>query len=111
MNISQPKLRSEKLDDGDDDDDDDNNNNNNLYINMLFLSEHNITSFSYEAGFVHVSAMYSHHYEAYSPANTKKKKREREVGGACGIYVGQKMGWEGIDWIVWLRTGTGGRHL
>jgi len=30
VNISQPKLRSEKFDDdGDDDDDDDNNNNNN----------------------------------------------------------------------------------
>ena len=29
MNISQPKLRSEKFDDDDDDDDDDNNNNNN----------------------------------------------------------------------------------
>jgi len=28
VNISQPKLRSEKLDDDDDDDDDDNNNNN-----------------------------------------------------------------------------------
>ena len=30
MNISQPKLSSEKIDD-DDDDDDDNNNNNQLY--------------------------------------------------------------------------------
>jgi hypothetical protein len=29
VNISQLKLRSEKLDDDDDDDDDDNNNNNN----------------------------------------------------------------------------------
>ena len=29
MNISQPKLRSEKFNDDDDDDDDDNNNNNN----------------------------------------------------------------------------------
>ena len=29
MNISQPKLRSEKFDDDDDDDDNDNNNNNN----------------------------------------------------------------------------------
>jgi len=28
VNISQPKLRSEKFDDDDDDDDDDNNNNN-----------------------------------------------------------------------------------
>ena len=28
MNISQPKLRSEKFDDDDDDDDDNNNNNN-----------------------------------------------------------------------------------
>jgi hypothetical protein len=28
VNISQPKLRSEKLDDDDDDDDDDDNNNN-----------------------------------------------------------------------------------
>ena len=28
MNISRPKLRSEKFDDDDDDDDDDNNNNN-----------------------------------------------------------------------------------
>ena len=28
MNISQPKLRSEKFNDDDDDDDDDNNNNN-----------------------------------------------------------------------------------
>jgi hypothetical protein len=29
VNISQPKLRSEKFDDDNDDDDDDNNNNNN----------------------------------------------------------------------------------
>jgi len=29
VNISQPKLRSEKFDDDDNDDDDDNNNNNN----------------------------------------------------------------------------------
>jgi len=29
VNISQPKLRSEKFDDDDDDDDDNNNNNNN----------------------------------------------------------------------------------
>jgi len=29
VNISKPKLRSEKFDDDDDDDDDDNNNNNN----------------------------------------------------------------------------------
>jgi len=29
VNISQPKLRSEKFDDDDDDDDDDYNNNNN----------------------------------------------------------------------------------
>jgi len=29
VNISQPKLRSEKFDDDDDDDDDDDNNNNN----------------------------------------------------------------------------------
>jgi len=29
VNISQPKLRSEKYDDDDDDEDDDNNNNNN----------------------------------------------------------------------------------
>jgi len=28
VNISQPKLRSDKSDDDDDDDDDDNNNNN-----------------------------------------------------------------------------------
>jgi len=56
VNISQPKLRSEKFDDDDDDDDDDDK-----YINTLFLSEHNITSFSYEASFMHVSAMYSHH--------------------------------------------------
>jgi hypothetical protein len=51
-------------DDDDDDDDDDNNknnNNNNLYIKVLFLSEHNITSISHEASFVHASAMYSHH--------------------------------------------------
>jgi len=33
VNISQPKLRSEKLNDDDDnDDDDDNNNNNNLKL-------------------------------------------------------------------------------
>jgi len=30
MNISQPKLRSEKFDDDDDDDDNNNNNNNNI---------------------------------------------------------------------------------
>jgi len=47
VNISQPKLRSEKLDDEDDDDDDNNNNNNNntsdiqvktlnIYININF---------------------------------------------------------------------------
>jgi len=29
VNISQPKVRSEKFDNDDDDDDDDNNNNNN----------------------------------------------------------------------------------
>jgi hypothetical protein len=29
VNISQPKLRSEKFDDNDDDDDDNDNNNNN----------------------------------------------------------------------------------
>jgi len=32
VNISQPKLRSEKLNDDDDNDDDDNNNNNNLKL-------------------------------------------------------------------------------
>jgi len=32
VNISQPKLRREKLDDDDDDDDDDNNNNNFLAV-------------------------------------------------------------------------------
>jgi len=32
VNISQPKLRSEKFDDDDDDDDDNNNNNNNNNI-------------------------------------------------------------------------------
>jgi len=31
MNISQPKLRSEKFDDDDDDDNNNNNNNNNKY--------------------------------------------------------------------------------
>ena len=33
VNISQPKLRSEKFDD--DDDDDDNNNNNTIYYYLL----------------------------------------------------------------------------
>jgi hypothetical protein len=33
VNISQLKMRSEKLDDDDDDDDDDDNNNNNNPIN------------------------------------------------------------------------------
>ena len=32
MNISQPKLRSEKFDDDDDDDDDNNNDNNKLQL-------------------------------------------------------------------------------
>jgi len=36
VNISQPKLRSEKLDD--DDDDDDNNNNNKRVENFEILS-------------------------------------------------------------------------
>jgi hypothetical protein len=36
VNISQPKLRSEKFDDDNDDDNDDNNNNNNKDINMNF---------------------------------------------------------------------------
>jgi len=35
VNISQPKLRSEKFDDDDDDDDDDNNNNNNNLSNLV----------------------------------------------------------------------------
>jgi len=40
VNISQPKLRSEKFDDDhdDDDDDDDNNNNNNNNNNTVPLS-------------------------------------------------------------------------
>jgi len=37
VNISQPKLRSEKFDDDDDDDDDDNNNNNNNNPTSGFL--------------------------------------------------------------------------
>jgi hypothetical protein len=43
VNISQPKLRSEKFDD--DDDDDDNNNNNNLqvvYIKQAHLKHRRI---------------------------------------------------------------------
>jgi len=39
VNISQPKLRSEKFDD-DDDDDDDNNNNNKPLEGMEVLSFH-----------------------------------------------------------------------
>jgi len=35
VNISQPKLRSEKFDYDDDDDDDDNNNNNNNNNNFV----------------------------------------------------------------------------
>jgi len=35
VNISQPKLRSEKFDDDDDDDDDDNNNNTDVTINII----------------------------------------------------------------------------
>jgi len=39
VNISQPKLRSEKFDDDDDGDDNDNNhNNNNNYLGTQFVS-------------------------------------------------------------------------
>jgi len=34
VNISQPKLRSDKFDDDDDDDDDDNNNNNSIVASV-----------------------------------------------------------------------------
>ena len=45
MNISQPKLRSEKFyddDDNDDDDDDDNNNNNNNTNRQIFVDDTSI---------------------------------------------------------------------
>ena len=38
MNISQPKLRSEKFDDDDDDDDNNNNNNNNNLVQILTVN-------------------------------------------------------------------------
>jgi len=41
MNISQPKLRNEKVDyDDDDDDDDDNNNNNRITLGLKTLCKH-----------------------------------------------------------------------
>jgi len=52
VNISQPKLRSEKFDDDDDydndndDDDDDNNNNNNKFTASLFTPPFIILYFS-----------------------------------------------------------------
>jgi hypothetical protein len=60
-----------------------------------------ITCFSYEASFVHVSAMYSRHYEAFSPANTKKMRWEGHVANMRGRK------WDGEAWTGLSGSGQG----
>jgi len=47
VNISQPKLRSEKFDDDDDDDDDNNNNNNKLKYSSPQKTEMSVFKIKY----------------------------------------------------------------
>ena len=63
MNISQPKLRSEKFDD--DDDDNNNNNNNNNNNSKLFTARLGVTSWAFRVfAFWLVGRIPAHVYES-----------------------------------------------
>jgi hypothetical protein len=42
----------------------------------------------------------------------KDHLEDLRVDGRIIIYIYQReVGWGGIDWILWIRVGTGGRRL